>query len=136
MASFKETDRVRKDPGSFRDIAKLLLKIYRADLTEWEIDFLQSIARSQWEELTTRQSEKLLQIRDDMVDVTEVLDFSVKLLLKCLVEARLDLSEDDEEWALRTYERDPTTIKRKWRGRLLRCTRQLNLIEVDLDDAA
>jgi hypothetical protein len=136
VASFKEIDRVRKDPTAFRDIATLLLKFFRADLTDWETDFLQSVARSQWEELTTRQSEKLLQIRDDMQEVSEVLGFSVKLLLKGLVDARLDLSEDDEAWVVRSYERDPTSIKRKWRGRLLRCSRQLYLIDIDLDDAA
>jgi hypothetical protein len=136
VASFKEIDRVRKDPTAFRDIATLLLKFFRADLTDWETDFLQSVARSQWEELTTRQSEKLLQIRDDMQEVSEVLGFSVKLLLKGLVDARLDLSEDDEAWVVRSDERDPTSIKRKWRGRLLRCSRQLYLIDIDLDDAA
>jgi hypothetical protein len=82
-------------------------------------------------ELTTRQSEKLLQIRDDIEEVTEVLGFSVPLLLKGCLEARLDLSEDDEEWVLARSKTNAKTIHRKFVGRLMRCVRSLNLVEED-----
>lgn len=89
MASWREIDRVRKDPQAAADIAKRLLALPPSEFTDWELDYLRSIRRLRnVEEFTTRQSEKLLQIRDDTEEVTEVLGFSVRLLLKGCVEAR------------------------------------------------
>jgi hypothetical protein len=70
------------------------------DLTDWEKDFLVSINRqSEKDEFTTRQSEKLAQIRDDYELVTKLPgNFSVEIVLRKCYEARLDLSEPDEEW--------------------------------------
>jgi len=130
MASWREIDRVRKDAVAVRDISKRLLSLSRADFTDWEIDFLQSTARHREEaDLTTRQSEKLLQIRDDAEFITEFFGFSVKILLKRCHGARLDLAEDDEEWILQRFEKNETSIKRKQIGRLIKCARILNLIE-------
>jgi hypothetical protein len=100
MASWKEIDRVRKDPKGFRALAARLLA-HTPDLTDWERDnFLPSIMRqSEKEEFTTRQSEKVLQIRDDYENVTQLPgNFSVRLILRACNAARLDLSEDDEAW--------------------------------------
>jgi hypothetical protein len=81
-------------------------------------------------EFTTRQSEKLLQIRDDYTSVSELPGgFSVRIVLEECKNARLDLSEGDEQWILQSYERSPTTIKRKNAGRLMRCARGLHIIE-------
>ena len=84
------------------------------------------------DELTTRQAEKLLQIRDDAAFMTEFLGFSVRLLLKGCWEGRLDLSEADEEWIGRMRERRQDAIERRYIGRLLRCARELNLIEEEV----
>jgi hypothetical protein len=130
MASWREIDRVRKDPQGAANIAKRLLSLPASEFTDWELDFLRSIRRLRnVEEFTTRQAEKLLQIRDDIEEVTEVLGFSVRLLLKGCVEARLDLSEADEEWVLARSQVSAHSIRRKHVGRLMRCARQLNLIE-------
>jgi hypothetical protein len=81
MASWREIDLVRKDPQAAADIAKLALPA--SEFTDWELDFLRSIRRPpNVAEFTTRQAEKLLQIRDDIEEVTEVIGFSVRLLLK------------------------------------------------------
>jgi hypothetical protein len=137
MASWKEIDRIRKDPKAFRALAKGL-RTHISELTDWEKDFLSSIHnQSDKDEYTTRQSEKLLQIRDDYESVTELLGgFSVKIILRQCREARLDLSEDDEEWILQRFEQSQTTIRRKHASRLRRCARQLGLIEDDFDEAA
>jgi len=137
MASWKEIDRIRKDPKAFRALARGLRK-HIAELTDWEKDFLSSIdSQDEKDEFTTRQSEKLLQIRDDYESVTELLGgFSVKLILRQCHEARLDLSESDEEWIIERFDQSPTTIRRKHAGRLRRCARQLGLIEDDFDEAA
>jgi hypothetical protein len=101
MASWREIDRVRKDPQAAADIARRLLSLPASEFTDWELEFLRSIRQQRnIEQFTTRQAEKLLQIRDDIEEVTEVLGFSVRLLLKGCVEARLDLSDGDEEWVL------------------------------------
>lgn len=132
MASWKEIDRVRKDPKAFRALAKGL-RAHISELTDWEKDFLSSVnSQSDKEEFTTRQSEKLLQIRDDYESVIEIRGgFTVKIILRQCREARLDLAEDDEAWILQRYEQSPTTIRRKHAGRLRRCARELGLIEDD-----
>jgi len=138
MASWQEIDRIRKDPKKFRALAAHLLA-HIPDLTDWEKDFLASIkTESDKDEFTTRQSEKLLQIRDDYERVTELLGgFSVKIILRQCHEARLDLWEGaDKEWIVQRIEESQTTIRRKHAGRLRRCARQLGLIEDDYDEAA
>ena len=106
------------------------------DLTDWEKDFLDGIAgRDGKAEFTTRQSEKLLQIRDDYTSVSKLPGgFSVSVVLEQCKQARLDLTEDDERWILQSCERSPTTIRRKHTGRLMRCARQLRIIEAEYAD--
>ena len=130
MASWREIDRFHKDTNGARELAKRLLKIYPGELTEWETGFLGSIGTyKELFEFTTRQSEKLLQIRDDLQSITEYRKFSVALLIKNVFEARLDLSETDEEWIVQIREQSRLEIKRKHIGRLMRCARELNIIE-------
>ncbi len=130
MASWREIDRIRKDPEGFRALATRLLKLPNEGFTEWETMFLESISLNrELKEFTTRQGEKLLQIRDDTELVTTCRDFSVKTLLHGCYEARLDLSEADEEWIVEIHERNSVSIKRRYIGRLMRCARQLGLIE-------
>ena len=136
MASWKEIDRIRKEPKAFRALAKGLRAQFSDDLTDWEKDFLDGIAgRDGKAEFTTRQSEKLLQIRDDYTSVSQLPGgFSVRIVLQECKEARLDLSAHDEQWILQSYERSPTTIKRKNAGRLMRCARELHIIEEEYAD--
>jgi hypothetical protein len=130
MASWREIDRVRKDPEGAANIAKRLLALPPSEFSDWEIDFLRSIrGLRKVEEFTTRQAEKLLQIRDDIEEVTEVLGFGAHLLLQGCFEARLDLSEADEKWIVAQFQASPRCIRRKHVGRLMRCARELNLIE-------
>jgi len=84
MASWREIDRIRKAPAEFRAVAKRLLNL-GAELTEWESIFVESICNdTETKEFTTRQSEKLLQIRDDYETITTFHGFRVETLLdKC-----------------------------------------------------
>lgn len=136
MPSWKEIDRIRKDPKGFCALAKGLRTQFAENLTDWEKDFLDDVVgRRGKEEFTTRQSEKLLQIRDDYTSLSELPGgFSVGIVLKECKEARLDLSEDDEQWISQSYERSPTTIRRKNAGRLMRCARKLHIIEQEYTD--
>lgn len=134
MASWREIDRVRKDTNGARELAKRLLKIYPGELTDWEKDFLESITNyTELFEFTTRQSEKLLEIRDDAEPATQYRGFSVAVLLKQCCEARLDLSEADAQWVVELCERSTASIRRKHIGRLIRCARELNIIDEDPD---
>src|SRR5712672_603700 len=136
MASWREIDRIRKDPTAMRALAAYLLRLPNAELTEWEIKFLESISSDRTsEEFTTRQAEKLMEIRDDSEEVTEIgyARQSVKILIADCQPGHLDLNEDNEEWILR-FPKGKTSIRRKYIGRLLRCARDLN--NIDDEDAA
>src|ERR1700687_3164087 len=104
MASWREIDRIRKDPTAMRALAAYLLKLPNAELTEWEIKFLESISSDRTsEEFTTRQAEKLMQIRDDYEEVSEIgYDrLSVRILIADCKIGYLNLfalDEDKAEW--------------------------------------
>jgi hypothetical protein len=136
MASWREIDRIRKDPTAMRALAAHLLRLPNAELTEWEIKFLESISADRTsEEFTTRQGEKLMQIRDDSEYVSEIgYDrLSVKILIADCQMGHIILEENDEEWIL-GFPKGTTSIKRRDIGRLLRCARDLN--NIDEEDAA
>jgi hypothetical protein len=140
MASWREIDRIRKDPTAMRVLAVHLLKLPNAELTEWEVKFLKSISEEdqRGEEFTTRQSEKLLQIRDDSEEVSEIgyARLSVGILISDCKIGYLDLFALDEEKAewIKAFPIGTSKIKRKYIGRLLECARMLN--NIDDEDAA
>jgi len=130
MTSWREIDRIRKDATAFREIAARLLATESSDLTEWEEAFLENFKRdTDKREFSTRQAEKLLQIRDDAEIVRDWRGFSVATLLRKAWEMRSDLSEADEEWlsTLRTQWSD--SVKRRALWRLVRIGKELDLIE-------
>jgi hypothetical protein len=129
MASWREIDRIRKAPAEFRAVAKRLLKL-DAELTEWESIFVEKICNdTETKEFTTRQSEKLLQIRDDYETITKYRGYSVETLLdKCWL-ARLDLSESQEQKLQKLRERSRMSVRLKDIAFLMRCARELEIIE-------
>jgi hypothetical protein len=133
VASWREIDRVRKDAKGARELAKRLLKIYPGEFTEWESDFLQSITSyTELFEFTTRQAEKLLEIRDDTEPVTHYRGFSISRLIRQCYEGRLDLSDADEQWIAELHQRDSRSIRRRHLRRLMDCARELNIIDDDV----
>jgi hypothetical protein len=106
---------------------------------DWEIKFLKGISSDLTsEEFTTRQGEKLMQIREDSEEISEIgYDrLSVKILIEDCKIGYLDLfaqDEDKAEW-IRTFPAGTSRIKRKYSGRLLACARILN--NIDDEDAA
>jgi hypothetical protein len=122
---YREIVRLAGDPAGVRKIAKTLLA--SAELTDPQIDFLSDMAEFKGR-ISTRQGEYLLGIRDDMQEVSTVgYDFSVRILLRRCWEARDELDEADQEFIAKHHGR--TTIRYKYCGRLLRCARQLGLID-------
>lgn len=99
MASWIEIERVRKDPKVFRPLAKhLLADPHSAEArSESATDFLENISCYDRDELTTRQGEFLLELRDEAKVYFRIADgLSVEILIgKCFL-ARPDLSRDDD----------------------------------------
>lgn len=133
MASWSEIDRQTKDPVGAALLARGLLKYSRDGLTDWELDFLEGMAeRKATEDLSTRQAEKLLQIRDDVERIATFRGFSIRSLVLRCHEARNDLDEDDEIWIAELFALSTDRIRRRLVGRLLRCARQLHLVDSHL----
>jgi hypothetical protein len=99
MASWIEIDRVRKDPKAFKLLASHLLADadYARERSEFATDFLENISQSEVEELTTRQGEILLELRDEGRRYVRIGDnLSVVALIEKIYYARLDLGNDDD----------------------------------------
>jgi hypothetical protein len=129
VASWSEIERIRRDADGARAIAKGLLSIHRESLTEWEREFLENLQRSTFDELSPRQSEKLLEIRDDYQVVSNIRGISVGKLLHGCYECRLDLNEADSIWIEERCKYSRHEIQMRHARRLTNCAVQLQLIE-------
>ena len=131
MQDYKEIDRIRKDLVAVRSLAKRLLDLPRADWNDWEIDFLQHMARHKGPDpITTRQGEKLLELRDDSEYYSSIRGFSVQSLIKNCWLARDDLdSEYDRKFIEQLKGTNCLSIKRRQLRKLLACARELGEIE-------
>jgi hypothetical protein len=99
VASWIEIDRVRKDPTAFKLLAGQLLADteYARERSEFATDFLEDISQSEREELTTRQGEILLELRDEGRRYFKIGDnLSVEILIEKFYYARLDLENDND----------------------------------------
>lgn len=99
MASWIEIDRIRKDPKAFKLLAgRLLADIdYAETRSEFATDFLESISTYRSDELTTRQGETLLELRDEARVYFKIGDnLSVEILLEKFYHARFDLNRDKD----------------------------------------
>lgn len=134
MASWTEIERLRKQPEKFCAIARgLLVANVEGDLSEWEVGFLESIvSKHESEGFSLRQSEKLLEIRDGATAVTSYRVFSLAALASKCFEARLDLPFEDEQWLAALQDRQSTTYKLSQARRLMRCARQLGIVEEEI----
>jgi hypothetical protein len=131
MQDYKEIDRIRKDLVAVRSLAKRLLELPHADWNDWEIDFLQHMARRKGHDpITTRQGEKLLELRDDAEYCSSVRGFSVQSVIKNCWLARADLdSEADRKFIEQLEETNCLSVKRRQLRKLLACARELGEIE-------
>ena len=122
--------RLADDPAGVRSLASYLLTVNEVGWTDWEVEFLGSMAtRSNPEPLSIRQREILFELRDDAKTYEKIDGFSVKTLMRDCWLARMDLSEDDEEFIDHLKQKDETALKRRPLFRLLHCARQVGLID-------
>jgi hypothetical protein len=103
MQDYKGIDRVRKDAIAVGSLAKRLLGIPNHDWNDWELDFLEHMARHGGPDpITTRQGEKLIELRDDSEYHSSVNGFSVASLIANCWLARDDLNSEQDKTLLKT----------------------------------
>jgi hypothetical protein len=131
MQDYKEIDRVRKDPVAVSSLAKRLLAITNHDWNDWELDFLEHMARHRGRDpITTRQGEKLIELRNDSEYHSSVKGFSVASLITNCWLAHDDLnSEQDIKFIEDLKSSGVSAIKRRQLGKLLACARELGEVE-------
>jgi hypothetical protein len=96
MASWIEIDRVRKDPVAFKSLAKRLLADRQYERSEFADGFLEDISNYKRNELTNRQSEVLLAMRDEAEIHFTIKGLSVATLIDQCHLSRVDLEESDQ----------------------------------------
>jgi hypothetical protein len=124
-----------ENPAAVRALARYLLVLVGRDeaqaWTDWEVDFLESMATRECEEpLSMRQREVLSGLKSAAERHSEIDGMGVRSLIeRCWLE-RADLdSDEDQEFivALRTSGQRTVTGRQRWR--LVRCCRELGVIE-------
>ena len=129
MSSYLEMQKLARNPAAVVTLASFLLKLPDVGWTEWEADFLENMAaRDTAQTITTRQREKLIELRDDAKNYTKFDGLSVANLVRDCWIARLDLSEDDEAFVDALKSSSTTSLKKRPLMRLLRCARELDLV--------
>ena len=110
-------------------LANRLLAAPDSDWTDWEIDFLEDMSRHAGPDLTTRQGEKLIELRDDAESHASWRGLSVRILVEKCSLARDELEPADAAFVQKLQGCGATAVKRRQLFRLLRCARHLKLIE-------
>lgn len=128
MADYREISEIQKDPARARSMAQFLSTLDDMEWTDWELDFLAGIGARR-EDLTTRQGEKLVELRDESVWYTAVDGFSLRTLIERCHLCRDELADHDAGFIERLRASGATRLRRKDARRLLRCARTLREIE-------
>jgi hypothetical protein len=142
MTNWKEVSRLRRDPQAVRALARRLLKLPHIDWPEYQLQFLRDRAkkRDEREELTTRQAEFLLELRDESELHSAAGGFSIATLIEeCWQHREPDryrgLNEENVEFIERIRGKSALTMPQL--RRLFACCRHLGLIEEYIEvDAA
>jgi hypothetical protein len=129
MTDYKEVNEIAKDTRRAGSIAQYLLKLSDIDWTNWELDFLDAI-RTRKEPLSTRQAEKLVELRDESVLYTKVDGFALKSLISnCFLYRDEFNGEPDREFVERLKNSGKEALRKRDAMRLLRCARAIGEIE-------
>ncbi len=97
MASWREIDRIRKDPAAFKALAKRLLDDPGFERSEFADGFLTNIIGWKRGELTTRQGEILLDLRDEAEIHCEYQGLSIATLIEKCFANRFELAQADRQ---------------------------------------
>jgi hypothetical protein len=128
MASWIEIERVCKDRPAFKALAKRLLADPGFERTVYEETFLSDVSTYR-RDLTTREGEKLLQIRDEAEIHTNIRGLSVATLIDVCHQNRFDLDDADQGRIERLKARDRRHVRGNQMGWLRRICIQLGEME-------
>jgi hypothetical protein len=128
MADYREIAAIQKDTARARAVAQGLFGLDDMEWSDWELDFLHGIAARQ-QDLTTRQGEKLIELRDEATWYTSVEGFSLAALIARCHLLRDELADHNAAFIERLKATGATRLRRKDARRLLLCARQLGEIE-------
>jgi hypothetical protein len=129
MADFREIHEFQMDAARSRRLACVLSANSQLVWSDWELDFLESMC-AQKSELSTRQAEKLLELRDEAHVYRKADGILISTLIRRCFEARLDLDSDqDVAFVERLKAADAGQLHRSPALRLVRIARQLGIIE-------
>jgi len=152
MASNREMNALGRDPARVRSLTLGLLKLAETAeyiFTDWELTFLRSLVglaettvgltKKQKDagvalamrgfRLTSRQAEKLVDIRDATVLHRDIGGVSIRSLINRCYEGRCDLAEDDEQFVERVYRSGVAELRGRDLARLRHCSVQLGALE-------
>ena len=135
MTSHRALKALAENSDAVRGLALALLKIGAGDSatgwSDWELDFLDGMAsRDSDEPLSMRQREKLDELKSSTERYAQINGLGVRRLIERCWAERLDLeSDDDQEYIDQLKNSGAHSVSRRQLGRLLRCCRDLGLIE-------
>jgi hypothetical protein len=131
MTDYREIDALSKAPDRARTLARTLAGLVDVAWTDWEIDFLEALCDRR-DALSTRQAEKLVELRDNSYRYETVSGYPLRPLLEACWQGRLEL-ESEADIAL--IERLKASGERSFRKsnalRLRRCAVRLGILEPD-----
>ncbi len=130
MTSHTQMSRTAADPAAVQSMAAFLLTVSDADWSEWEVDFLEHMREHEGPApISMRQREVLFELNDKARTYRDFRGFSVRHLITQCWLARADLDEDNEAFISRLNDARPNGLKRAALYRLVRCARQLDVID-------
>ena len=129
MASWAEIDRIRKDPGAFKKLAAQLLNDPTYERSDFADGFLENVLHWERDELSTRQGEVLVGLRDEAETHTTYKGLSIRTLIdKCHIN-RFDLDEGDRQRIEKLKELDRGFVTGSQMGWFKRICKQLGEME-------
>ena len=135
MISHREMKTLAENPEAVRALARQLMALGAADpqveWTDWEVDFLESMAtRDSPEPLTMRQREVLSDLRTSAGRHSQVEGFKVRTLIESCWLQRSYLSADDNQRFIEDLKTaGQQSVTRRQLGRLLGCCREIGVLE-------
>ena len=130
----REMKALAENAGAVRSLATYLLKLPEIDTqvawSDWELDFLEHMARHQGSEaLTIRQAEALVELRDAARSYTSLDGLNIASLINDCWLGRLDLDEEGERFVVGLKASGARSLKRRQALKLLGLARRLGVVE-------
>ena len=128
--SWTEIQRVRTSPANFKPLAAQLLSLPDANWWDYAECFLKDLADYPHDELSTRQAEFLLKLRDDKAKHFRIGNgFSVAILIARCHYSRADLDGDDVEFIEWLHKSGRSYVTGRQRAWFVRICKQLGFVE-------